>query len=60
MTEHEIAAALRLLKHEDEMLESDGIRRFDGSAGWADLTARLAREVLSGEIAPTPPPEAEA
>ena len=60
MTEHELAAALEPLRREDELLERDGIRRFDGSVGWAELTARLAREVISGEISPAAPPEAEA
>lgn len=54
MTDQEIAHFMNRLQEEDEMLEGDRVRRFDGSDLWKQLTEKMAEEVRLDVQSPQP------
>ena len=54
MTDQEIAHFMNRLQEEDEMLEGDRVRRFDGSDLWKQLTEKMAEEVRLDLQSPQP------
>jgi len=54
VTDQEIAHFMNRLQEEDEMLEGDRVRRFDGSDLWKQLTEKMAEEVRLDLQSPQP------
>ena len=45
VTDQEIAHFMDRLQQEDEMLDADRVRRFDGSLVWKQLSEQMAEDV---------------